>query len=138
RLGARISYRRLRVRPPRGSGGNRDDVAGSALLHPWQETLDGEKGRREVSLDGGAPVLFAHRLQRTWSAEAAASIRDEDVERTELFLRLRPHRFDLGEARQLCGHGDDSSTGAFDLRANRGHCLAAAPVHHDPGALLRE
>src|SRR5207253_10913487 len=25
--------------------------------------------------------------------------RDEDVDRTELFLRLRPHRFDLGEAR---------------------------------------
>src|SRR6516164_11238104 len=96
-LGGCIRDRRHRIRPARGGRRNRNDVAGSALLHARQEAFDGEEGRGEIAVDRCSPLLLARLLDWAGRGEAAAGIGDEDVERPEFPFNPAAHGFDIAE-----------------------------------------
>src|SRR5206468_4883311 len=89
-------------------------------------------------VDACAPTVLTRLLDRSGHRKAAAGVRDQNVDRSQLLLDLTAHRLDLAELGDVGGHPRRASTGALDLRLHGGQPLDVAPVHGNPGAVSRE
>jgi hypothetical protein len=103
-------------------------------LHAGQEALDGQKGRRQIGIDGRVPIPLAERLERGGWRRAAASVGDEDADGTKSSLNAFPQRFDLIECGHVRGDGHHLPAITLDVGVNRGKGRLVATVQCNGGA----
>src|SRR5882724_1973034 len=100
-LSGGIRNRALRVRSSTGGRGYCDNVARLPFLHSRQNALDGQKGRRDIAVDGCVPAFFADLLQRSGLSKATPGIRNQDIDGSECLFDLTPHGFDFAKLGHL-------------------------------------
>lgn len=130
-LGRRVGGGRARMGTAARGGGDRDDAAAAACLHPGQEALEREERGQEVAVHGGPPAVLGDVLDHGGRGEVAARVGDEDVHRPERFLDAAAHLLDRGEVGDIPGdrHGRAAQAGDGLRRLDHGGLFA--PVHRD-------
>jgi hypothetical protein len=104
-----------------------------------QDALDGQKRRREISVDRRAPVLFAHLFERSRRrCREPAGVCDEDVDRSQVILDLAAHRIDLGELRDVAENSNGTSSRALDVGSDGRERALVPAVDGDSGATRGE
>lgn len=122
---------------PRG-GTDGDDAALATFLHARQEAFQGQERGEQVGVHRRAPPVFRYFLKRGGRGEAATRVGDQDADRSQGFLDLAAHGFDLAEVGDIAGHRDRLSTVAGDGRRDLIRRDAVAPVHGDGRTAPRE
>src|SRR5262249_5293195 len=103
------------MRPATRRRRNGDDAAATTCLPRGKHTLDRQECRCQMALDGSAPPVLTDRFERTRLREATASVGDEDIDRSKLFLDTIPHRLDLWEGGDVGHDLERSSPTASDV-----------------------
>src|SRR5215472_3365510 len=138
RLGGGIRNGGLRVRSSTGSRGYGDNVAELPFLHSRDDAFAGQKGCREIAVDGCVPAFFADLLQWSGLSKATPGIRNQDINRSEGLFHLTPHGFNFDEPGHLSYHLCRNPTLALNARSDGGQGRRVPSVDTDLCPFLRE